>query len=97
MAKIKVENIIYDITGRDIPLYPVWLSTFSTKINIEKQGKVIFKKDVEYKITGMSNGVWTKDGREKHWQISVKHDLSFPEFFVKEKDIQKLYDKELLN
>jgi hypothetical protein len=93
----KVENIVYDITGRDIPLYPVWNSTFSTKMNVDKDGKTLFKKGVEYIIKGMSNGVWTKEGRKKWWLIKVKHDPSLPEFFVKEEDVRKLYDKELLN
>jgi hypothetical protein len=96
MAKRKVENIVYDITGRDIPLYPVWRSTFSTKINVDKDGKTLFKKDVEYKICGYSNGVMVDGKRLKWWLIQVKHDISSPEFFVKEADIQKLYDKQIL-
>jgi hypothetical protein len=97
MAKRKVKDILYDPSAGDKPLYPVWGSTFSTKINIEKKGVVIFKKDVEYKICGMSNGVWTSKGRSKWWMIQIKHDISIKEFFVLEKDLNKLYDKELLN
>ncbi len=64
-------------------------STFSTKINIEKGGEIILRKKVDYVIKCMSNGVWTKEGREKHWIVKQKHDPSAPEFFLKEKDLQE--------
>jgi len=92
----KAENIVYDPSARDIPLYPCWGSEFMATTNLSKDKKVLFRKDVEYEIVGMSNGVWVSGIRKKWWLIKIKHDEDVNAFFVKESDVQKLYNKGLL-
>ena len=93
----KVENIIYDITARDRPLYPCWGSIFSTRINIDKKGESILKKDIEYEIIGMTNGPFRREGREKHWLVREKLGDPSDQFWIKEVDMQKIFDKGFMN
>ena len=53
--------------------------------------------DIPLYPCGMSNGVWVSGIRKKWWLIKIKHDEDVNAFFVKESDLQKLYDKNLLN
>tara|TARA_R110002096_G_scaffold85214_1_gene196164 strand:- start:134 stop:427 length:294 start_codon:yes stop_codon:yes gene_type:complete len=97
MRKRKVENIVYDTSGRDKPLYECWGSTFSPNVNIKKSEAVLLCKDVDYKVCGMTNGMWSASGRSKHWLIKVKHDPSAGPFWIKKVDLDKLTDNKLLN
>ena len=93
----KSDSIIYDSSASDIPLYPCWSTEFTVETSLSKDGKILFRKGVDYVICGMSNGVWVSGIRKKWWLIKIKHDEDVNAFFVKESDIQKLYDKNLLN
>ena len=61
-----------------------------------EKGELLFTKNIEYQIIGMSNGMMVSGKRKKYWMLKEKHNPEAKPFFVLKSNIDKLSDKKMI-